>query len=96
LVNQAREYIYSVRITDELRNALVAAARQTGVPHTSLVISGMESICRYIGGHGRITMPFELVPSHELKELKADSAAAAKPLSLNQRGRRRRGNRAAS
>jgi predicted DNA-binding protein len=70
-VTQTRECVYSVRITEELRDLLNALARQVGVPATSIVVNGMEAACRYVKNSNQLVLPFELLSTTELAALKS-------------------------
>ncbi|MDR1305845.1 MAG: hypothetical protein LBK76_11585 [Verrucomicrobiales bacterium] len=64
------EYIYTLRIPEELRQNLLENANKVGISHTNLVKRGIKAICNHIERYGQITMPFELASALELEMLK--------------------------
>jgi hypothetical protein len=76
-----RNYVYNVRITDELKERLWKMTKETGVQHTGLVEDFIKNLCNFYEKNGEIRPPFVILPKKDYEQMntqleRADSKPA--------------------
>ena len=66
-----RNYVYNVRITDELKERLWKMTEETGIQHTGLVGDFIKNLCNFYEENGEIRSPFMIFPKKDFERLQA-------------------------